>query len=326
MNLENSSHLSTFWNFSKKLASSEISPKSLAWPYYFLLFIRIFSSEGNLAYQLDFLPFFSNFYIFRDSLVCNLCVKIFLRLSFLFLSQLHHPHCFLGNFLSMSKETTKSVLKRLDTSLKDDGHNVLGKDSAGGKYPTIWEMWLSQGVVSSGTNEEWYERDANYYKENCPETIDGILGGFASITDVDFVGSKRFLDSLQGTKHPLLKWSNGSTAKCGAGIGRVSKGLLLKLNVKQCDLIESSEGLLMASPDYIGDPDVSKCRFFCEGLQHWTPRKGSYTIIRIQWVLCYLASGSRCGWFFQTVRWGANRKRRDCVERKFMWWGNVCSR
>jgi len=80
----------------------------------------------------------------------------------------------------------------------------------------------------------------------------------------------------------------------------VTKGLLLSLGVKRCDLVESSARLLSAAPDYIGDGS-SSCRFYCQGLQEWAPAAGTYSIMWIQWVLCYLTDEDtvyflrRCG-------------------------------
>jgi protein N-terminal methyltransferase len=57
-------------------------------------------------------------------------------------------------------------------------------------------MSWSVSLQEDATNDDWYNHAADYYEENCPETLDGVLGGFASITDVDLAGSKRFLDTV----------------------------------------------------------------------------------------------------------------------------------
>ena len=193
----------------------------------------------------------------------------------------------------------ESLAKKLDRELSRHS-TARGSDSEGGEYGSIQEMWLSQGVVQEGRNEDWYERAADYYEENCDATLNGVLGGFAAITEVDLAGSRAFLEKLK-TDRPKLVWSDGAGCECGAGIGRVTKGLLLPLGVSRCDLVESSPRLLASAPDYIGDPDAQLCRFYCEGLQNWTPPKDTYTIVWIQWVLCYLTDADivsflkRCG-------------------------------
>lgn len=71
------------------------------------------------------------------------------------------------------------------------------------------------------------------------------------------------------------------------GIGRVSKGLLLPLGLTQCDLVEPSPRLISAATEYLGD-DAAKCRYFCKGLQDFTPIEQSYDIIWMQWMIGYL--------------------------------------
>lgn len=72
------------------------------------------------------------------------------------------------------------------------------------------------------------------------------------------------------------------------GIGRVSKGLLFPLGFTICDLVEPSQRLLSHAPDYIGQEYASRCRYFCTGLQDFTPQPDKYNIIFIQWVVGYL--------------------------------------
>jgi protein N-terminal methyltransferase len=164
-----------------------------------------------------------------------------------------------------------------------------GTDSDGNVYNSIDEMWRSQGVEQSdgATNSSWYSKAEDYYEENCDATINGVLGGFAAISDLDLEGSGKFIERVR-RERPSLDLSSGAACECGAGIGRVSKGLLLPLGVPRCDLVESSSRLLSAAPAYIGDPGADRCRYYCAGLQDWEPPKDTYSIIWIQWVLCYL--------------------------------------
>lgn len=181
----------------------------------------------------------------------------------------------------------------------------VGRDSDGNRYQSIRDMWLSQGVtllmddsLSLTSNENWYNRAEIFYEDNCPETIDGVLGGFGSISPVDLEASRSFLNTVQ-RKLPTV--NDVITCDCGAGIGRITKDLLLNIkNIKRCDLVESSMRLLSAAPDYIGSK-ADKCRYYCESLQNWVPPPTTYTIIWIQWVLIYLTDTDvirflrRCG-------------------------------
>jgi galactose mutarotase-like enzyme len=152
----------------------------------------------------------------------------------------------------------------------------VGSDTEGNKYKSIEEMWEAQDLPS------WYDRAKDYYEENCSTTVDGVLGGIGFISDADLKGSKEFIKSLELP----VSGSPSVACECGAGIGRVTKGLLLDF-CDRCDLVESSVRLLNAAPDYIGK-DSYKCRFLCSELQDWEPPVGKYTIIWIQWVAIYL--------------------------------------
>lgn len=206
---------------------------------------------------------------------------------------------------SCSRTPIRDALMLIYASLALEQKNSLakGRDSEGDEFESIADMWNLLGISlddDANNDAEWYDRAAEYYEENCPGTLDGVLGGFASITKADLAGSKRFLENLL-VKRPSIDWASGVGCECGAGIGRVSKGLLLPLGIPRCDLVESSARLLSVAPEYIGDPDASKCRYICDTLQHWAPPKNTYSVIWIQWVLVYLTDTDiikflrRCG-------------------------------
>jgi protein N-terminal methyltransferase len=169
------------------------------------------------------------------------------------------------------------------------------------------ELWEAQGVITDSDQSHcagrasWYRRASEYYEDHCDASLDGVLGGFASLSDLDLDGSLRFAFALEHLQSDSFSWSLGAACECGAGIGRVTKGLLLSLGSKRCDLVESSSRLISAAPDFIGDANASKCRFFCIGLQDWEPQAGDYSLVWIQWVLCYLTDDDavaflrRCG-------------------------------
>jgi protein N-terminal methyltransferase len=201
------------------------------------------------------------------------------------------------NIISINSFETTPSLSFSSTTMAPP---KVGSDSYGETYSSIEEMWASEGVVAGEDNADWYERAAAYYEDHCDATVDGVLGGFAHITELDLDFSRNFVTAVQ-TERPGLEWDDGAACECGAGIGRVSKGLLLELGVPRCDLVESSEKLLAEAPDFIGDPNSSLCRFICQGLQEWAPVPNTYSIIWIQWVLCYLTDEDivaflkRCG-------------------------------
>jgi protein N-terminal methyltransferase len=181
------------------------------------------------------------------------------------------------------------------------GHDSYDED----KYETVEAMWRAQGVrgegVPGGGRSSWYNRTAEYYEDNCESDVEGVLCGFASLSSLDLRGSLQFVSALEHLQSTSFSWSQGASCECGAGIGRVTKGLMLSLGFPRCDLVESSSRLISAAPEYIGDADSGRCRFFCAGLQDWDPPVATYSLVWIQWVLLYLTDDDaadflrRCG-------------------------------
>lgn len=186
--------------------------------------------------------------------------------------------------LTVSEPTySHTVLYRLE--MDDEGaQNVYqGSDTDGKRYNTIEEMWADQDLST------WYTRAKHWYEDNCDATIDGVLGGIGHISDVDLHGSREFLKTLTLPNHSVMSGDppkESIACECGAGIGRVTKGLLLDF-IDSCDLVESNSRLLNAAPDHIAT-ESHRCRYYCSELQDWQPGHKKYTIVWIQWVLCYL--------------------------------------
>lgn len=96
---------------------------------------------------------------------------------------------------------------------------------------------------------------------------------------------------------PLLKAraQEGETTcalDCGAGVGRVSEGLLLHF-FDEVDLLEPSKQLLDSAKDMLSKPNSygysgTAVNFFCSGLQDFKPKPQRYDCIWMQWVLLHL--------------------------------------
>lgn len=70
---------------------------------------------------------------------------------------------------------------------------------------------------------QFYEKAQKYWSSVDP-TLNGMLGGFAQISVKELQSSRTFLDELyRGRPCPERKMA----LDCGAGIGRVTKGLLI---------------------------------------------------------------------------------------------------
>ena len=75
---------------------------------------------------------------------------------------------------------------------------------------------------------------------------------------------------------------------CGAGIGRISKKLLVPL-FQHVDLVDVCQKFLDKAKSDIDSPRVKE--FYCCGLQDFTPVQGKYDVIWNQWVLGHLTDG-----------------------------------
>lgn len=71
---------------------------------------------------------------------------------------------------------------------------------------------------------------------------------------------------------------------CGAGIGRVTKTLLLPL-FGVVDMVDVTEDFLVKAKTYLGEEGKRVRNFFCCGLQDFSPEPLSYDVIWIQWVI-----------------------------------------
>lgn len=162
----------------------------------------------------------------------------------------------------------------------------------------------------------WYGQAADYWK-NIPATVNGMLGGYASISMTDTTHSKRFLtkflkfsDKLeekppkQQRIDPTDALNDCSSFKitpcvaldCGAGIGRVTKNLLLPL-FDTVDLVEQNPDFVEKAKEYIGEKSDRVGHFYCKGLQDFEPEHGRYNVIWCQWVLGHLTDGDFVDFF-----------------------------
>lgn len=80
--------------------------------------------------------------------------------------------------------------------------------------------------------------------------------------------------------------SNLRALDCGAGIGRITKHLLVK-HFAKVDLVEQNKLFLQKGEEYLKGLDRVG-NLYCCGLQNFVPENQAYDVIWCQWVLGHL--------------------------------------
>ncbi|KAI1882356.1 hypothetical protein AGOR_G00249840 [Albula goreensis] len=140
-------------------------------------------------------------------------------------------------------------------------------------------------MVDVVENESAFYSKAEQYWQEVPPTVDGMLGGYGNISSIDISGSKKFLQKFLGDGKG--KTGTGCALDCGAGIGRISKRLLLPL-FRTVDLVDVTQEFLDKARPYLGEEAKRVGNFFCCGLQDFQPQPDRYDVIWIQWVIGHL--------------------------------------
>ncbi|XP_075041181.1 N-terminal Xaa-Pro-Lys N-methyltransferase 1 isoform X1 [Mixophyes fleayi] len=131
---------------------------------------------------------------------------------------------------------------------------------------------------------QFYCKAKKYWK-NVPATVDGMLGGYGHISSIDINGSKKFLQRF--LRDGPLKTGNSHALDCGAGIGRITKRLLLPL-FKTVDMVDVTDEFLSKAKSYLGEDGKRIGDYYCCGLQDFAPKPSHYDVIWIQWVIGHL--------------------------------------
>ena len=117
------------------------------------------------------------------------------------------------------------------------------------------------------------------YWSSTEPTVNGVLGGFPQVSRIDLQGSSNFLAKLRraSTIHPPTLGKLPRAADCGAGIGRITAGLLSNV-AEVVDVIEPVKeftDVLKAGEGGVGE-------ILNVGLEDWEP-KGEYDLVWNQW-------------------------------------------
>ncbi|XP_020815180.1 alpha N-terminal protein methyltransferase 1 [Drosophila serrata] len=147
---------------------------------------------------------------------------------------------------------------------------------------------------SSGPEPEFYKKAQKYWAE-VPATVNGMLGGLGFISAIDIQGSSVFLREIRvpGTRLAL---------DCGAGIGRVTRNLLMP-RFCRVDLVEQDQAFAEKARQYCTSENVISGQvgeIYNVGLQEFTPTQ-QYDLIWSQWVLGHLTDSDLVA-FFRRIR------------------------
>lgn len=164
-----------------------------------------------------------------------------------------------------------------------------GDDSEGVTYGNLQDFWKQElGSTPSaddtsapsahpGKRQQWYKEGLKYWDE-APATVNGVLGGFGHITKYDISSSAGFLRNL-----PDLQFNRA--VDVGAGIGRVTNGLLIPL-FKAVELVEPCEAYVRKAQETIKSPRLAKVHVM--GMQDYKPGSEPVDCFWAQWALGHL--------------------------------------
>eukprot|EP00850_Spirogloea_muscicola_P002585 SM000010S04223 [mRNA] locus=s10:301142:303008:+ [translate_table: standard] len=145
----------------------------------------------------------------------------------------------------------------------------------------MWRAELGRG--------DWYARGVTYW-EGVEATVDGVLGGYGTVSGRDIAESAAFLRDAFGAQLA------GSTAEGRRLVAAVDQGRQLQASavvvaLGQVDLIEPVDHFLAAARNTLESSSpttTAAVSFICLPLQDFTPQAGRYDVIWVQWCLGHL--------------------------------------
>jgi len=110
-----------------------------------------------------------------------------------------------------------------------------------------------------------------------------MLGGFGKLDPVDVSGSLDFIDELVPKK---VDRAAARVLDVGAGIGRVTKNVLIPAGYGAVDLLDSSQRFLDTAVAFVSSPALQGR--YCSTMTEFDFSKGPWDLIWVQWVAIYL--------------------------------------
>lgn len=157
------------------------------------------------------------------------------------------------------------------------------------------DMTIDPPPLSTTADSAINHEDSIKYWNSVSSDNNGMLGGYPQTSRVDLQGSSNFLTKLRRGKQrasrvPLEPLHR--VADCGAGIGRITKGLLLGVATR-VDVVEpvkkfTDELVASSKEEGIIEGRGKVGEVVNLGLQDWIPEPGAYDLIWNQWCLGHL--------------------------------------
>ncbi|XP_018785926.1 PREDICTED: alpha N-terminal protein methyltransferase 1 [Bactrocera latifrons] len=162
-------------------------------------------------------------------------------------------------------------------------------------------LLTSQADQNNSTENDFYGRAQKYWSE-VPATVNGMLGGLGYLNRIDIQGSSSFLRDLKDV-------GKNNALDCGAGIGRITKNLLMS-RFNTTDIVEQDASFTEKAREYCTEGNEHNGRLgeiYNMGLQEFTPAANKYDVIWCQWVLGHLTESDLFN-FFRRMRVGLTNK------------------
>lgn len=137
--------------------------------------------------------------------------------------------------------------------------------------------------TADALGDTFYAKAQEYWC-GVPATVNGMLGGFAILSKKDIEGSRKVLEEFIGCNGRVKP---EVALDCGAGIGRVSKHLLIPL-FQKIELVEPVPAFIEKAKHYLKDHRKQIVAYHQLSLHQFIPEQGRYSVIWCQWVLAHL--------------------------------------
>jgi len=185
---------------------------------------------------------------------------------------------------AMYKRAKSCPVDRRVVKKRSDGETEV---SANDQYLAEWKDHLRAGTPA------WYKGSSEYWNDQEDDFLDTVFQGEADLNEPDIEGSNLFLDELKKCTELTGELKYGYALDCGAGIGRVTKDVLLP-RFKCVDLVEPCERLLEDAKSFVESDRVKN--FWKRPCQMFEPEDLKYDLVWNQWVLQYLTDQHLVEW------------------------------